>query len=73
MRVRRLLSGLKVLTLNGDVCEEASKIYEGLKRSGKMISEFDILIAGIVMCNNETFVSRDEHFGLVQVLGLKKW
>jgi tRNA(fMet)-specific endonuclease VapC len=70
-KVKRLLSGLDVLTLNEDACEEVSKIYTGLKASGRLISEFDILIAGIVLYNNETLVSRDEHFGLVRALGLK--
>lgn len=73
LKVRHLLSGLDVLTLNEGACEEASKIYNGLRSSGKMVSEFDILIAGIAIYNDESLVSRDEHFKLIQVPKLEKW
>ena len=73
LEVRHLLSSLWLLTLNDDACEEASRIYKMLKTTGKMISEFDILIAGIVVYNDEALVSRDEHFGLIQNLNLERW
>ena len=73
LRVRRLVSGMEVLTLHEDACEEASKISKELRASGRMISEFDILIAGIVIHNDELLVSGDDHFGQVQVLKFEKW
>jgi len=73
LAVRRLLSTLQLLTLNEGSCGKASEVYKVLKEAGKMISEFDILIAGIVLYNDEALLSRDEHFRLVRNLGLEQW
>ncbi len=71
--VRDMLSNLSILTLSYGSCEEASKIYKNLKNRGKIMGEFDILIAAIVKNNNETLISRDRHFQLIENLNLKKW
>lgn len=60
LKVKQLLSNMQVYPLNDNACEEASKIYKELQLSGKKIGEFDILIAGIVIYNDDTLVSRDE-------------
>ena len=72
-RVKELLSNMHVYSLNGNTCEEASKIYSALQAAGTPIGEFDILIAGIVIYNNDTLISRDEHFQLVGNIDLKTW
>jgi len=73
LTVKNLLSNMRTYPLNDYACEEASRIYQTLQMTGTMIGEFDILIAGIVVYNNDTLVSRDEHFQLVKNLDLKTW
>ena len=71
--VRDLLSNIVVLTLNYESCEEASKIYTKLKSKGQTIGDFDILIAAIVIYNDETLISRDKHFQLIEILNIQIW
>ena len=41
---------------------EAVKAYKKLKEGGKLINEFDVLIAGIASANNETLITKDKDF-----------
>jgi len=72
-RLRRLFYRAQVLGLTHEACGEAARIYSQLESKGKMINEFDILIAGIVIANEETLVSRDEHFEVIEGLRLQSW
>ncbi len=72
-RVRGSISSLRILDLSFVACEEASKIYEDLSKRGKMIGEFDVLIAAIARTYDEPLVSRDAHFGLIRGIKLIKW
>jgi len=72
-RVRDLISSARVLGLSYGACEEASRVYAGMKRKGKTMSEFDLLIAAIAMYNDDILISRDEHFKLVEGLTLRTW
>lgn len=72
-RVRDLISSARVLGLSYGACEEASRVYAGMKRKGKTMSEFDLLIAAIGMYNDDILISRDEHFKLVEGLTLRTW
>jgi tRNA(fMet)-specific endonuclease VapC len=72
-RVRELLSSLRVLGLSIGACEQASKIYRELRHRGKMIGEFDILIASIVMTYDEKLVSNDVDFKKVRDLKVMNW
>jgi tRNA(fMet)-specific endonuclease VapC len=73
MQVREFLSSLKILDLSYNACEEASKIYLELRKSGNLIGEFDVLIAAIARTSDQALVTRDDHFGLVTRLKLIKW
>ena len=64
--VREAISGMEVLDLTPEACEEASSIFFSLKESGKMISEFDILIAAIAKANDEAILTRDQHFKAIK-------
>ena len=64
---------MQVLDLTPEACEEASNIFSELKKSGKMISEFDILIAAISKMDNQAILTRDQHFKLIKGLQLVKW
>ena len=57
-----LLSTMKIYYFDEGAAEESSKIYRSLKAEGKMINENDILIAGIIISNNESLITRDEGF-----------
>jgi len=72
-KIKDLLSALPILNLNLESCEEASKIYSKLMSKGQTIGEFDILIAAIVIHNEDTLISRDTHFNLIENLNLQKW
>ena len=73
MDVRQAISNIQVLDLSPDACEEASNIYCELHKSGKLISEFDILIAAIAKTNGEAILTRDKHFRSIKGLELIKW
>jgi predicted nucleic acid-binding protein len=64
------ISSMQVLDLSSDACEEASRIFCELKKSGTMISEFDILIAAIAKINGEAILSRDQHFRSIKGIDL---
>ena len=62
-----------MLRLTDEACGEAARIYSRLESRGRMIDEFDVLIAGIVIASEETLVSRDEHFAVIEGLRLQSW
>ena len=64
-KVNDSISNMQILDLSFNACNEAAKIYKELKNKGSMAGEFDILIAAITRTNNETLVTRDEHFKLL--------
>lgn len=72
-KVRELISALNILGLSAGACEQASKIYKEMRHAGKIIGEFDILIAAITMTFEEKLVSRDSHFELVRGLEILSW
>lgn len=71
--VQELLSNLQILDLNLQACEEAAKIYRDLRKKGRLIGEYDVLIAGIAKALAETVLTRDAHFKLVQGLSTTRW
>lgn len=71
--VKELLHNVTILGLDIDACGKAGLIYSDLRRSGKMISEFDILIAAIVQHNRETLITRDKHFQEITTINIRQW
>lgn len=72
-KVLESLSNLRVLQLSLGATEEASRIYKELRDKGRLIGEFDVLIAGIVKFYDEPLVTRDEHFKAIRGLKLINW
>jgi tRNA(fMet)-specific endonuclease VapC len=72
-KVRDLVSSLEVLGVSVGACEEAAKIYRELREKGRMIGEFDILIASITRSSDEALVTSDEDFRSVRGLEIIKW
>jgi predicted nucleic acid-binding protein len=68
--VKEAISNMQVLDLSPEACEEASNIFCELKKSGKMISEFDILIAAIAKTKGESILTRDKHFKSIKGIEL---
>ena len=64
-KVTDAISEMEILDLTYNACEEASKIHRELKEKGRMVGEFDILIAAIARTNDQILVTRDEHFELI--------
>jgi tRNA(fMet)-specific endonuclease VapC len=73
VKVRTLLSSVRILALDLESCEEGSRIYSRLRKKGQTIGEFDVLIAATVISNEESLVSRDNHFSLIENLNVQKW
>jgi tRNA(fMet)-specific endonuclease VapC len=71
--VRRLLGRVKMVGLLSEHAESAADVYAKAKKTGRMLDELDILIAGSVMPTGETLVTRDAHFGKIEGLKLERW
>ncbi|MDA4112910.1 MAG: type II toxin-antitoxin system VapC family toxin [Thaumarchaeota archaeon] len=71
--VTGLLSQLGVLTLTLEACSEAAQILQALRKDGKTIGEFDVLIAAIAISNREDLLTRDGHFGRIDRLHVREW
>ena len=72
-KVQDSISSLRVLELSLIACGEAARIYKQLKEKGKLIGEFDVLIAAIAFSYDEQLVTRDEHFKSIRGTQIVKW
>jgi tRNA(fMet)-specific endonuclease VapC len=61
-QVQELLANIQVLDLTLKACKEASAIYQNVRKEGCLTGEFDVLIAAIAWTNNESIMTRDQHF-----------
>ncbi len=68
--VKKAIFNMQVLDFSIEACEEASSIFCELRKSGKMISEFDVLIAAIAKTKGEAILSRDQHFKSIKGIEL---
>jgi tRNA(fMet)-specific endonuclease VapC len=73
LNVKTILSSVKMLDLTTEATIEAAQIYATLKKSGKLVGEFDLLIAAIAKVNDEEILTRDQHFEAIPSLKLRKW
>jgi len=71
--VNELLLNIEILDLTLKACEEASKIYKDLRKKGRLIGEYDVLIAGIAQAHSMTIMTRDAHFKLVPTINTIRW
>lgn len=72
-KIQELLSNIEVLDLTLQACKEASVIYRETLRTGRVMGEFDILIASIAKSNGEAILTRDKHFKNVKGLEVSNW
>jgi len=60
--VSGLLNQFVIYDFEDAVIREAVKAHKRLAEKGKMVSELDVLIVGIVAANNETLITKDKDF-----------
>jgi tRNA(fMet)-specific endonuclease VapC len=73
-QLNEFLKDVVVFTIDDDVINIASEIYSDLRKSGKTISDADILISAIVIKNNGTLVSNNiKHYENIKKLKLINW
>ena len=60
--VNELLNRVKIYHTDSKSMRVSGTLYRELKNIGRLKNEADVLIAGIVIANNETLVTRDPDF-----------
>lgn len=66
--VDEFINNFDLVLLDQLSCNEFGKIYSELKKKGKIIGEFDIIIAAIVKTNNLILVTRNKkHFKNIDI------
>ncbi|MBO3769816.1 MAG: type II toxin-antitoxin system VapC family toxin [Candidatus Brockarchaeota archaeon] len=62
MKVREILSRLKVLDFSISACEKYGKLVNDLERMGAPISDLDAMIASLALTHNEPLVTADREY-----------
>ena len=67
------LSNLKILNFNFINSKKAAEIFENLKTKGEVLDLADIMIAAIIISNNETLLTNNiSHFKRIPELKIEK-
>ncbi len=64
--ISQWLDQFVIYDLDDSALKEAVTIYKELASREKMVSELDVLIAGISAANHETLVTKDRDFSSIQ-------
>ena len=67
----KFLSALIICPFDRASAKQAALLFEKLSKTGKMINENDLLIAGISFSNNEVLYTRDQKFGKIDEVNIK--
>lgn len=60
--INRFISSIEIYSFNEESSSIASGIYMALKENEKVISDTDILIAGIAISHNQNLITKDNDF-----------
>ena len=72
--INDFLGKVKVLLLDEDAAERFGRIKAGLRRTGQLIEDFDILIGSIVLSHGGVLVTNNfEHFKRISGLTHENW
>ena len=72
--IKDFLGKVKVLLLDEDAAERFGKIKAGLRRTGQLIEDFDILIGSIALSHGGVLVTNNiEHFKRISGLSHENW
>jgi tRNA(fMet)-specific endonuclease VapC len=73
-KINILLKSIGILEFDKYAALKAGDIQAKLKKSGRPVDPMDVLIAGIVVANNEEIVTRDiDHFKRIPGLRYRSW
>ena len=73
-RIMMFLESVDVLDFDIKSAHLFAKIWYDLKKSGRMIDEFDILVASTVHSNDETLLTKGiKHFEKISALKIDTW
>ncbi len=65
---------IDIINLDKASISASCKIYASLKKSGRLIDDIDILIAGIALSNNLVMITDNtEHFDRIEGLKVENW
>jgi predicted nucleic acid-binding protein len=67
----KFLSAIKVCPFDRASARKAALLFEKLSKTGKMINENDLLIAGISLANDEPLLTRDQKFAYIDDANIK--
>jgi len=67
----KFLSAITVCPFDRAAARKAATLYRQLNKSGKMINENDLLIAGISLANDEPLLTRDQKFSQINTASIK--
>ena len=74
IEIKSLLKSLSILDVDLAAAQKAAEIHAGLKNSGSSLELEDVLIAGIVITNNEELVTNNiKHFKRIPGLKCSSW
>ena len=63
-----------IVPLDRAACKRAAQVYADLRRSGSLIPDADILIAGIALAGGYVLVTQNvKHFGRITGLEVENW
>lgn len=69
-RFKEFLTGVTVIEIAEDVCKKFGELRNELRKKGKLIGDFDLLIASTALINNLTILTDNlEHYDKIK--GLK--
>jgi len=71
--IEKLISKYNVLLIDEDTSIHYGNIKTALRKIGKPIPENDIWIAAIALRYGLIVVTRDNHFKLIDTIGLQNW
>ena len=67
----KFLSAITVCPFDRASARKAALLFENLRKSGKMINENDLLIAGISLANDEVLLTRDQKFNNIDNINIR--
>lgn len=72
--IQKLIASLEILPITVQSAEVFGKLFSTLQEEGKMIGEFDLIIASVAINNGQSVVTRNiSHFDAVLGLVVVKW
>jgi tRNA(fMet)-specific endonuclease VapC len=70
----KLCEGVSIVSITKESCQKSADIYANLKKSGEIIDDVDILIAGICLENSLALVTNNtKHFQRIKDIEIVNW